>query len=65
MFQLNNVDNVRKQLETQTNELRQTIEDKLRLAEENRTENLGKMMEKLKDHVSGSRLLKFKWVQLR
>lgn len=52
LLQLNNVDNVRKQLEVQTNDLRQTIEDKLRSAEENRTENMGKMLEKLKDHVS-------------
>lgn len=52
LLQLNNVDGVRKQLEAQTNDLRQTIEDKLRSAEENRTENLGKMLEKLKEHVS-------------
>lgn len=51
-MQLSNVDGVRKQLEAQTNDLRQTIEDKLRSAEENRTENLGKMLEKLKEHVS-------------
>lgn len=51
-MQLSNVDSVRKQLEVQTNDLRQTIEDKLRSAEENRTENLGKMLEKLKEHVS-------------
>ena len=51
-LQLNNVDGVRKQLEAQTNDLRLTIEEKLRSAEENRTENLGKMLEKLKDHVS-------------
>lgn len=51
-LQLNNVDNVRKQLEVQTDDLRQTIEDKLRSAEENRTENMGKMLEKLKEHVS-------------
>lgn len=50
--QLNNVESVRKQLDAQTDELRQTIEDKLRSAEENRNENMGKMLEKLKDHVS-------------
>lgn len=56
LFQLGNVDCVRKQLEVQTNDLRQTIEDKLRSAEENRNENLGKMLEKLKEHVSRLRV---------
>ncbi|KAK3889392.1 hypothetical protein Pcinc_006605 [Petrolisthes cinctipes] len=48
---LNNVDNVRKQLDAQINDLRQTIEDKLCSAEENRTENMGKMLKRLKEHV--------------
>ncbi|KAK4314537.1 hypothetical protein Pmani_014242 [Petrolisthes manimaculis] len=51
MDRLNNVDNVRKQLDAKTNDLRQTIEDKLRCAEENRTESIRKMCEKLKEHL--------------
>lgn len=53
------MDCVRKQLEVQTNDLRQTIEDKLRCAEENRNENLGKMLEKLKEHVSKMEFMGF------
>ncbi|KAK4314536.1 hypothetical protein Pmani_014241 [Petrolisthes manimaculis] len=55
---LNNDGNKRKQLDAKINDLRQTIEDKLRCAEENRTESIRKICEKLKEHHRRAELVR-------
>ncbi|MCL4115759.1 UNVERIFIED_CONTAM: hypothetical protein GTU68_056439 [Idotea baltica] len=52
---LNAVESVRKQLEVQSQELREAINSKLNSAQENRDEHIRKLMDKLKEHVSSSR----------
>ena len=43
---------MRMQLESQTEELQQAIENKMTSAEENRNENMRKILDKLQEHVS-------------
>lgn len=49
---LGGVETVRKQLEVQSQELRDAINAKLSSAQENRDEQLRKFLDKLKEHVS-------------
>lgn len=49
---IENVEKTRLSLEQQTDEVRSAIEDKLKTASAQRDENIKKMLERLKEHVS-------------
>jgi len=49
---LESVEKTRLSLEMQTNEVRNAVEEKLKTASAQRDENLKKMVDRLKEHVS-------------
>ena len=57
--QLESVEKTRLSLDQQTEEVRSAIEEKLKTATAQRDENMKKMVDRLKDHVSISFLKKF------
>lgn len=52
LFQLESVEKTRLSIEMQTNEVRNAVEEKLKTASAQRDENLKKMLDRLKEHVS-------------
>jgi hypothetical protein len=49
---LESVEKTRLSIETQTNEVRNAVEEKLKCATAQRDENIKKMLDRLKEHVS-------------
>lgn len=49
---IENVEKTRLTLEMQTDEVRSAIEEKLKTAEQQRDDNIKKMLDRLKEHVS-------------